>query len=137
MTTPTAPLHAARHWLLAGCIALWVAMFVATHVPLPELPEVPGEDKTFHAITYLLLAAAMVLMLAARGHARRGRLAIAAVALPVYATMDELTQHFVNRYPSLGDWLADVAGVAAGIVLVEAALCLWGRKRPAAKEEAT
>ena len=104
-------------------------MFVATHVPLPELPKVPGKDKTLHVVAYLLLAVALMLTLVAHGRWPRRRVVAVMAALAVYGAVDELTQGFVKRCPAFGDWLADLVGVVLGMALVEAVLCFRARKR--------
>jgi len=101
--------------------AWWVLMFVATH--LPKIPAPPvgirNADKVVHFLLYFVLA-----MLGGRALIGAGRikgfgtlLTWAGVCL-IYAAMDEWLQQFVNRTPSVHDWLADAAGVMAATLIL-------------------
>ena len=44
-----------KHWLIISLIALG-GITVLSLIPLNELPETPGSDKTHHLIAYAILA---------------------------------------------------------------------------------
>jgi VanZ family protein len=88
---------------------------------------VPHLDKVGHAAAFAVLAIlASVVISQFRPVAFRGLLAVA-LGLAVYAGLDEYTQGWVPlRTPDPLDWMADVAGILAGIllfVLIRRVLC--------------
>lgn len=95
------------HWLTSVTLLL---ITVLSLTPLPNLPEVPGSDKTHHLIAYgaLMFPAFMV------NHKLKG------VLLFLFATWGgviELLQPFVNRYGEWVDLVANMAGLAIGAAL--------------------
>lgn len=101
--------------VLAG---YWLAMFAATHLPIKVAALPGGTDKVIHVGLYALLAA----LLAITWQCSAGRLTArhlrwAWIALAAYAAFDELTQIPVGRTASWADWLADLVGALAGLVL--------------------
>jgi VanZ family protein len=85
-----------------------------THIPRPgPIPEVPGGDKTLHFTGYFIAG-----LLLQRCFSFRWQLAfaVALIALIGLGAVDEATQAFVNRTPSIRDWYADAAGVVCSSV---------------------
>jgi VanZ family protein len=78
-------------------------------------PSPPGVDKLVHGGLFLSLA-----LTGRWAGVRRGALA---VLLPLYAAASELIQAIpaLHRDATLGDWLADVVGALAGLLLWELA----------------
>lgn len=118
-------LDAATIWrvLLAG---YWLALFVGTHLP-PTFPGLPGDnsDKLVHAAAF----AGLAWLLATAWQSSVGRLngrhlRFAWLAVVLYGAADELTQLLVGRSATMGDWLADAAGAALGLVI----FAVWQRK---------
>jgi VanZ family protein len=100
-------------------IGYWLLLFIGTHLPATT-PFLPGRrfDKFYHALGFALLA----VLLATTWTLTFGRvtwraLGIILIALALYAVVDEVTQPIVGRASSLYDWLADMAGAAAGMVV--------------------
>lgn len=86
---------------------------------IPSQDYFPGADKLLHALEYAVLS---FLIFWALGMEGRKSALIAIAISSLYAISDEFHQSSVaGRYPSAGDWLADVAGA----VLVQ-----WTRLRP-------
>ena len=121
--------HPARRWLLTACALLWISAFVATHVPVQSVPDLPADDAILHAAGYFGLTAVFVLTLAALRRPAARRIIIAVVTMTVYAALDELTQPLVNRDAAWEDWLADLVGAAAAGATVEVLLGLRTRRR--------
>jgi VanZ family protein len=124
--------HAAIVFALAGLYLL--AMFVATHMPLPSdmaTPGIPGADKLVHTAMYFGLA---ILVLAAASISRPVSLGMAMVLLVLiatYAAVDEWTQQLVpNRSSDPRDWVADIVGASLGAILFLAVQRLWWSRRP-------
>ena len=107
-------------WLWqATLVGYGLTLFVATHVPrsLPLLPP-HRVDKLLHALAFAILA----WLLAEAWQRSAGRLSgphlrAAWLAVALYAALDELTQIPVGRLCSGFDWLADVVGAAAGLLV--------------------
>lgn len=105
----------------AALAVYWITLFVATHVPTPQLVESAMQlngDKAIH------LAAYFVLTTLACGFARAsgwrtvlGLPMLVGVAVVVigYGVLDEVTQPIVNRVCDVLDGVADTAGVLAAI----------------------
>jgi VanZ family protein len=82
-------------------------------------PAFPHADKLVHATLYGTLGflAARALAAGVGGLAAR-RLAVAAAAIAAFAAFDEWHQDFVpGRSSDRLDWLADVVGATAGLVV--------------------
>lgn len=106
-------------------IAYWVAIFAMTHVPIERSgpPLIPNADKAVHLTAYFVLTLlggwALLSQVSSRG---KSSLLFWAGVYAIYGMADELTQPFVNRTASVGDWLADAIGILlATIFLVVAA----------------
>jgi VanZ family protein len=110
-------------WVL---VVYWVALFASTHVP-QEFPGVPVHhwDKVAHFAAYTVLAVLFTTtwQLAA-GELQPAHLRWTWIFLVAYGAIDESTQPLVGRDASYLDWLADAAGVAAGL-----AIFTWLRRR--------
>lgn len=107
-------------WFTWIWLTYWAGLFVVMHIPLGgvKLP-VSGGDKAFHFMFYLALA-----LLGGRAAMQRGQRITPRWALvwfgiyAAYGAADELLQALVQRTPSVGDWLADTAGVLAGLAVI-------------------
>ena len=87
-----------------------------THLPkLPAYPGPPYKDKFAHAAAYALLAGLAVS--AWRGRSTAWSAVVWFAVLSSYAAADELLQSLVGRSCTLGDWLADMAGVALAVTV--------------------
>ncbi len=104
----------------------WAALiFVGTSIPGRNLPPAfPHADKLVHLVLYSVLGLLVARALNARRPTRhvgpRGVAFVATaalVAIASFAAFDEWHQDYVpGRSADRLDWLADVAGAAAGIV---------------------
>ena len=108
---------------LSICVWLgyWLALFIATHLPHPPNVTlgVRHGDKVLHFLVFFVLT-----LLGGRHVLARRRGGSAVVLLrwgavyAVYAVFDEWLQQFVGRSMTLGDWIADVMGIAAATFLL-------------------
>lgn len=113
--------------VLVAAGILWLSLIKS--VPIPEQMEIPLADKWGHMLAYLVLA----LCLAGdgyRAHMSTRTVYMVASVLPVlYGGLIELVQpHFPPRTGEWGDWLADIIGVAIGL-LVFFLFRLWSERR--------
>lgn len=117
-------------WVWVG---YWAAIFVLTHLPKgPGLrPAIPHLDKAVHAGLFFGLTVLGGLALGLRGRPDRVRAVLFwAVIYAAYGALDEWLQGFVRRDPDVFDWLADLAGIAAGSTF----LLFWRGLRSAQNE---
>lgn len=112
-----------RTWL-----GYWVMLFVATHVPLPGpvALHIKGGDKVLHFAVFMVL----VLLGGTAWRLGRGGLSFAGLwawflVYAAYGAIDEWSQQWVGRSASMGDWLADLAGVAVATVILMATGLRW------------
>ncbi|MEQ8238470.1 MAG: hypothetical protein RIA69_04615 [Cyclobacteriaceae bacterium] len=100
----------AKFWILIT-IVLAVLIAITSLIPLPELPPVPGKDKTLHLLAYISLAFPCAL----------ARPKFWWFFLPIlfilFGGIIELIQPYVNRYRELLDMLANTCGVMIGSLL--------------------
>jgi len=113
--------------------AYWLALFVATHWPKVPSIDIPGKDRTLHAVAYAILTVLFLKWLQNRLN-RWGRLRstiMGVVLLAAYGAIDELLQVPVGRTADVLDWLADVGGILAAVALLHAgsAIVAFVRRR--------
>ena len=97
--------------VFAVAVLVSLAVLFAPASDVPAAP--PGVDKVVHGLLFLVLALT--------GCWAGIRESLLAAALVGYAVVSELVQGLtpLDRSMTVGDWLADVVGVVAG-------LALWG-----------
>jgi hypothetical protein len=99
--------------LARGAFAVAVLVSLAVlFAPASDVPAAPpGTDKVVHGLLFLTLAVT--------GRWAGIRQSLLGGALVGYAVVSELVQGLspLDRSMSVGDWLADVVGVVAGLAL--------------------
>ena len=111
-------------WLRRACWAAtavyWAGIFVMTHLPPPVVRQIVPNvwDKLAHFLIYFGLAGLLGASLVVTYPRRRSIPLWVLVIGFVYAAVDELLQPFVRRDAELLDWVADAAGVWAGVLLL-------------------
>lgn len=112
---------------------LWQSIFYLTLVFILYLATTPLDypvpssinDKLNHGIAFVTLT--LLLRLA---HQRLERV-WQVVSLAAYGLLIEVIQHFLPwRDFSLLDWLADLTGIAIGLLLIMMTIALFRRYRP-------
>jgi len=126
-TSPPLPAMIARG-LAICCTVVWIAAFVATHVPITRLPQTEVSDKVLHFVGFFVIAALFLLALAAAGVVLSRRAAMVFFVTVFYGAFDEVTQMLVGRTASVADWVADSLGVVAAILATELTLALFRRR---------
>lgn len=98
-----------RYWILLTVLVM-VTITVLSLTPLPQLPDVPGTDKTHHLIAYAALAFPTAL--------RQPKYFYGLILLMVgYGGTIEIIQPYVNRYGEWLDFSANSLGILVGILL--------------------
>ena len=100
-----------QYWLFLTFFILTLIITLSLR-PLAALPTVPGTDKTHHFIAYA------VLMLPTAIRKPKHWLFIA-LLFAVCSGAIELIQPYVNRYGELEDMIANVAGLACGLIIAK------------------
>ncbi len=104
----------ARRWLPP---ALWAALIlVLTSIPSPPGPPggIPHLDKVVHFVLYAGLGWLVTRALRAR---TTRALVMVAVSIALFAAFDEWHQRYFTRDPEIPDWIADVLGASAGVLV--------------------
>lgn len=96
----------------------WLALFIGTHMPIQQMEKLPKfSDKLMHFGAYAGLSFLFALWRASgRGWKNWSPLFVLFV-MAIYGIADELLQKPVNRSAEVADWIADILGSAAGIVV--------------------
>ncbi len=109
------------NWKLLLAVTLagyWTAMFIATHIPAQQLPEMDVSDKVQHFAAYGLLGMLLYSFLWARNFSPLRTSIYVVVIGAVYGALDELLQIPVNRIADLYDWIADVVGILLAVIVM-------------------
>jgi VanZ family protein len=100
-----------RYWIFSTIFILTLITILSLR-PLETLPPVPGTDKIHHFIAYATLMLPTAL--------RKPKSWIVNVLLFIaWSGAIELIQPYVNRYCDLKDLLANIAGLACGLIIAE------------------
>ena len=97
----------------------WLALFVATHVPVPQVSGLPpNSDKGMHFVAYAGLAYLLMLRLSASRSLAWKHYAFTLVVIFSYAVVDELLQRALvyrsyDPYDIMADWIGSLMGLAA------------------------
>ena len=109
-----------KHWLVLTLFFLSIITILSL-TPLPELPPVPGSDKTHHFIAY----GTLILPTAIR---KPKKWLIITLFFIGWSGAIELIQPFVNRYGELIDLVANIGGLVCGLLLGQFILWLGSPK---------
>ncbi len=115
--------------LIGMVLVVYVAaLFTGTHVPLPQLEQLPQHsDKWLHTLAYAGLAWLIGLWVAARRELCAVHyLAVFGVCV-AYSAFDEFLQIFVGRHADVYDGLADALGSVIGLAALVATLATLKR----------
>jgi len=109
----------ARRYIGQLAILYWIALFVSTHIPLPELPAAgAGSDKVAHVVAFGGLGLLTAFWLALGKRASIVHFLLLLAVLLVYGALDEWLQQFVGRETDFNDWIADSIGAAIGVTAI-------------------
>jgi VanZ family protein len=114
-----------QHWYRRVLPAYWMYLFCITHFPKLQLQtRMVAIDKVLHVLFFGLLAFLFWRFAETFRKPAPGWLVwLALVWIGLYAAADEWSQDFVGRGTDIVDWLADMAGVAGVLAVLE-----WRRR---------
>ena len=98
-----------KHWLIISLITL-SGITVLSLIPLNELPDMPGSDKTHHLVAYAILAYPTSLK---RPKGWQNIL----IFFAIYGGVIELIQPLVNRHGEWVDLIANTTGLMVGCLI--------------------
>jgi VanZ family protein len=102
-----------QYWATLTLLAL-AGITVGSLMPLAELPQLPGSDKTHHLVGYAVLGFCTAL--------RRPQCWLYLVlGFALWGGAIELIQPYVNRYGEWQDLVANCVGLLLGICLAQLA----------------
>lgn len=110
-----------RQKVMSAMLAVyWITIFTLAHRPIPQwVYEAQVSDKSIHFIEYLILV--FLLWFSVRSDAkvnwRKAAVWWIVLVMAVYAAADEITQGYVGRQCDFTDFLADMAGTLAGLIM--------------------
>jgi hypothetical protein len=105
---------------IAVLVLYWIVLAVVAHIPIPQLVyKAQVSDKWLHFLAYLNLVFLLWFSVKPDSKANwRSRLVwLIFLAAAAYGGIDELLQPYVGRTKDLWDFLANVAGVSAGLIM--------------------
>lgn len=105
-------------WTVVVLVIYWLALFIATHLPIHDLGYRAGmSDKTMHLLAYLGLAFFAWVAVSPQGkvHWLRPKVWIILVVIVWYGVIDEFLQGFVGRSADIRDFAANMIGVLMGL----------------------
>lgn len=105
---------------IISLLVYWPAVFVLAHIPIPQMVyKAQVSDKSLHFIAYLILVFLLWFAISPNKKVNWRKAAVWWVLLAViwYGVVDEVLQGYVGRSCDAKDFLANLAGTLAGLIL--------------------
>jgi hypothetical protein len=99
----------------------WPAIFIVAHIPIPELVyKARVSDKSLHFLAYMVLVFLLWFAISPDRKVNWRKAAVWWVLLVVvwYGVLDELLQGYVGRMCDARDFVANLAGALASLILL-------------------
>ena len=118
--------------ILLACY--WVALFVATHIPLPKVSELPkNSDKGMHVLAFGGLAFLLLVWLSASRPLTPFRVSKALAIAALYAGIDESLQKLLDYrtfdlYDLAANWMGLMIGLATFLAIRLFFARFWGQR---------
>lgn len=106
---------------IISLLIYWPTIFILAHIPIPEVVEKAGvSDKSLHFLTHLILVFLLWYSICPdrKVHWRGTVVWLILLTAMGYGGADELLQRYVGRTCAVTDFLANVVGAFAGLILV-------------------
>ncbi len=106
---------------IAVLVFYWIVLAIVAHIPIPQLVyRAQVSDKWLHFLAYLNLV--FLLWFSVKPDNKiswRSRLVwLIFLASAAYGGIDELVQPYFGRTKDLGDFLANITGISAGLAML-------------------
>ena len=110
-----------QRWYRHALPSYWIFLTLCTHFPglKLRLGGVPHPDRYFHSGAFALLTVLYWKCYETFRAPRGSFVWVAALVLPAYAALDEITQGPFGRTVSLDDWLSGCTGIVAALLVLE------------------
>ncbi|MBN2511830.1 MAG: VanZ family protein [Sedimentisphaerales bacterium] len=121
------PLLKRHKYILMSLGIYWPALFVLTHIPVPQIAEQSGmSDKTMHLLAYLILVFFVWVAISPYEKVRwnKPKTWIILAIIVCYGAFDEWLQGRMGRQMELMDLVSDFLGVAIGLIILSI-LSFW------------
>ncbi|MFA5250991.1 MAG: VanZ family protein [Phycisphaerae bacterium] len=105
---------------IISLLLYWPGIFILAHIPIPQLVYKAGvSDKSLHFLVYLILVFLLWFAISPHERVNWRRPAVWWVLFVVvwYGVADEVLQKYVGRSCDVMDFIADLAGALAGLIL--------------------
>jgi VanZ family protein len=105
---------------IISLLVYWPGVFILAHIPIPQLVYRAGvSDKGIHVLAYLILVFLLWFAISPDKKVNWRKAAAWWVLFVVvwYGVVDEVLQSYVGRSCDVTDFLGDLAGTLAGLVL--------------------
>jgi VanZ family protein len=106
--------------IIISLLIYWPVLFVLAHIPIPQLVyKAQVSDKGLHLLAYLILVFLLWFAISPNKKVNWRKTAVWWVLFVVvwYGVVDEVLQGYVGRSCDITDFLADLAGTLAGLIL--------------------
>ena len=105
---------------VTSLLVYWPGVFILAHIPIPQLVyKAQVSDKSLHFLAYLVLVFLLWFAISPNKKVNWRKTAVWWVLFVVawYGVVDEVLQGYVGRNCDVTDFLADLAGTLAGLIL--------------------
>jgi len=106
--------------MIASLVPYWIVLFIFAHRPIPEwMYKAEVSDKWLHFLAYLILVFLLWFSISPERKVnwRRAIVWWVVLGLALYGGVDEVVQDYVGRTCDIMDFLANLAGIFAGLVI--------------------
>ncbi len=107
---------------IIALVLYWPGIFILTHIPMSVMPlfEVHVSDKTLHFLAYFVLVFLLWFAINpnTKMHWRKPAMWWILFVVVWYGVFDEWLQGYVGRDPDIVDFLADLGGSVAALILL-------------------
>lgn len=107
--------------IIISLLIYWPAIFIVAHIPIPELVyKARVSDKSLHFLAYMVLVFLLWFAISPDRKVNWRKAAVWWVLLVVvwYGVLDELLQGYVGRMCDARDFVANLAGALASLILL-------------------
>ncbi|MCK4998498.1 MAG: VanZ family protein [Anaerohalosphaera sp.] len=108
-------------YILTALLVYWPAMFIVTHMKVPAfVGKMKMSDDVMHFVAYMVLAVLAWIAVSdgKKVDWKQAKVWYLLAVIVCYGALDEWLQGFVNRQPQVSDFIADLCGAVAALVVL-------------------